>query len=793
MNTQSKLLDKLSKELLFFDGAMGTILQNKGLKLGELPELLNISNADIIVDIHKDYINAGCNIIKTNTFGANSLKLKDTDFSVADVIKAGITNAKKAIKQTNSETLIALDIGPTGKLLSPLGDLEFEQAYNIFKEIVLCSKDADLILIETMSDTYEVKAAVLAAKENSDLPIFVTLTFDENKKLLTGANVETSVALLESLGVNAIGLNCGLGPIQMKEIVSDLIKCSSTPIVLNPNAGLPTIVDGNTVFTLLPEDFAKAMQNLLKDGVSVIGGCCGTTPKHIEKMIKLCKDTKIKPIKPKKRTVVSSYSKCVVFDNKPIIIGERINPTGKARLKQALREKDMNYIYREALTQTECGADILDVNVGAPEIDEVSMMESAIRGLQGITDTPLQIDTSNIKAMERALRIYNGRPLINSVNGKQESLDKILPLAKKYGAVVVALTLDDNGIPETLQGRIEIAEKIINEANKYGIPKENIIVDPLTMTISTGQENANITLQAVNYIKNTMGVHTVLGVSNVSFGLPQRDIINSNFYTMAMNNGLSAGIINPNSIEMMKAYRSFCALKGYDIGCSNYINAYSSQETVKENNNIELTLKQTIVKGLKEQAFTTAQIMVDKNNPLDIINQEIIPALDYVGKEFEQNRLFLPQLLMSADAAKNAFDAIKDYMVKTGTKQEKRGKIIMATVKGDIHDIGKNIVKVLLENYCFDVIDLGKDVDPDLIVKTAIEENIKLVGLSALMTTTVSNMEITIKKLRKACSCKIMVGGAVLTEEYAKQIGADFYSKDAMGSVHYANELFQNN
>lgn len=791
MSGKLKILDRLGKELLFFDGAMGTILQSKGLSSGELPEIWNITNASDIIDIHKDYINAGCNLIKTNTFGANILKLKDSDYTVKDIITAAINNAKSAISQTNHDTLIAFDIGPTGKLLSPIGDLEFEHAYEIFKEMVICANEVgvDCILIETMSDTYEVKVAILAAKENTKLPVIVTLTFDENQKLLTGADIQTAMCLLESLGVDVIGLNCGLGPIQMKALVEELVACVSTPIVLNPNAGLPTIMDGKTVFTLTPNEFANAMEPLLLEGVSILGGCCGTTPQHIKALIDLYHDTKITPIKAKKRTVVSSYSKCVVFDEKPIIIGERINPTGKARLKQALREKDMNYIYREALTQTDCGAHILDVNVGSPEIDEVAMMEQAIKGLQSITDTPLQIDTSNIEAMELGLRFYNGRPLINSVNGKAESLNKVLPLAKKYGAVVVALTLDDNGIPETVQGRIEIAEKIIIEASKYGITKQNIIVDPLTMTISTGADNAKITLEAVNYIKNVLGVHTVLGVSNVSFGLPQREIINSNFYTMAMNNGLSAGIINPNSIEMMQSYRSFCALKGYDIGCANYIQAYSNQEKTIEVAKQELTLKDTVIKGLKEQAFTTAQGLVKSLEPLEIINQELIPALDYVGKEFECNRLFLPQLLMSADAARSAFDAIKDHMAKKGLQQEKRDKIILATVKGDIHDIGKNIVKVLLENYCFDVIDLGKDVDPDIIVKTALEYNIKLVGLSALMTTTVANMAITIQKLREVCDCKIMVGGAVLTEEYAKQIGADFYSKDAMGSVHYANEL----
>ncbi len=790
------LKEKLGKELLFFDGAMGTMLQDQGLAPGELPELWNLTRPDVIQSIHAQYLEAGCDIVSSNTFGANSLKLRDSGYSVQEVASAGISCARRAVEEAG-HGYVALDLGPTGKLLQPCGDLAFEDAYTLYAEIVQAGeKGADLILIETMSDTYEVKAALLAAREHSSLPVIVTLAFDETGKLLTGADIPTAVNLIESLGADALGFNCGLGPRQMKELLPSLTEVASLPVVINPNAGLPVCINGVTQYNVEPDEFAEELAGLVEGGAAVVGGCCGTTPAHIRALTERCRGKKPHPVLPKYRTAVSSYSKTVVLDRKPVIIGERINPTGKKRLKQALREQDMEYLYREALTQAEHGADILDVNVGLPEIDEPAMMERAVAGIQSITDLPLQIDTSDPEAMARALRLYNGRPLINSVNGKQESMDTVLPLVKKYGAIVVALTLDESGIPDTAEGRIAIAQKIVREAERYGIGRHQIVVDPLAMTISTGADNANTALRALRVLRDELHVHTVLGVSNISFGLPQREHINSTFFAMAMSAGLSAGIVNPSSDAMMDAYYSYCALSGCDEACGAYISRFSAVPApdalpaAATQNVSEPSLHDAVVKGLKEQAHRCAEQLVQSKEPLSIINEELIPALDEVGKGFENHTLFLPQLLMSADAAKAAFDALKDHMVQHGLSQEKRGKIILATVKGDIHDIGKNIVKVLLENYSFDVIDLGRDVDPQVVVDTAVKEKVRLVGLSALMTTTVSNMEITIRELRKVSDCKIMVGGAVLTEDYAKAIGADFYSKDAMGSVHYANELF---
>lgn len=794
----TKFIDKLGTQMLFFDGAMGTILQGKGLKPGEIPELWNITHPNIILDIHKSYLDAGCDIIKANTFGANTFKMKNTGYSCEKIISEGIKIAKEATRRSDRETYVALDIGSLGKLLKPLGDLEFETAYDAFKEICIAGEKAgaDLCLIETVSDTYEIKAAVLAAKENTNLPIIVTMIFDEGGKLLTGADVSAATALLEGLRVDAIGFNCGLGPVQMQKLLPTLHNVCSLPIVINPNAGLPVVVDGETMFNVGSKEFAVIMKEIALSGTSILGGCCGTTPEHIKEMIELCKD--VKPIEPKdkKLSIISSYSHVVELNDRPKIIGERINPTGKSRFKQALRDNDLEYILKEALNQQDNGAHILDVNVGLPEIDEVSMLKQTITGIQAIVDLPLQIDTSDIQAMENAMRIYNGKPLINSVNGKQESMDAVFPLVAKYGGIVVCLTLDENGIPETAKGRIEVAKKIVAEAAKYGIHKKDLIIDTLAMTISTGQENSNITLDALNYIKHEMGIHTVLGVSNISFGLPQRENINTAFFTIALSKGLSAGIINPNSAAMMKAYYSFCAINGSDNQCLDYINHFSapveSKSVAAPNQSDKVSLFDAVVKGLSESSYTAAKEMLKSKEPLELIDEDLIPALDKVGQGFENKTIFLPQLLMSAEAAKAGFNAIKEVLANKGSDSSFKGTVVIATVKGDIHDIGKNIVKVLLENYSFHVIDLGKDVPPELIVKTAVENNVKLVGLSALMTTTVANMEITIKELKNALpDCKIMVGGAVLTQTYADMIGADFYSKDAMGSIRYANELFK--
>ncbi|MCI9176266.1 MAG: dihydropteroate synthase [Lachnospiraceae bacterium] len=789
-------LDRLKKELLFFDGAMGTMLQKQGIQPGELPEVWNMTKEDVILNIHKSYLEAGCDILKSNTFGVNPFKMKSCGYTCEELTAKGIQLAKRAVAETGKEAFVALDIGSLGKLLEPLGDLPFEEACNAFVPVCTAGEQAgaDLCLIETMNDSYEIKAAVLAVKEHTNLPVIVTMVFDENGKLLTGADMEAAVALLEGLRVDAIGLNCGFGPDVMKKFLPRLREITSLPIVVNPNAGLPVVVDGKTSYLVEPEDFACIMKEIARDGASILGGCCGTSPEHIRALTKACRGIPPLSITEKNRSVVSSYSHAVVFDEHPKIIGERINPTGKSRFKQALRENDLEYIYKEALMQQDKGAHILDVNVGLPEINEAEMMEKVISGLQGITGLPLQIDTSDMKAMETALRVYNGKPLINSVNGKQESMDAVFPLAAKYGGMIVCLTLDENGIPDTARGRIDIAEKIIKEAAKYGIPKKDLLIDTLTMTISTGQENAAITLDALNYVRHTLGVHTTLGVSNISFGLPQREKVNTAFFTIALSQGLSAGIINPGSDAMMAAYYAYCALNGSDEQCGSYIRHFSEQPQEPQSSaagTAELTLFDAVVKGLAESAGKAAEKELQSKEPLAVIDEDLIPALDQVGQGFEKKTIFLPQLLMSAEAAKAGFEAIKKHLKAKGTVSESKGTIVIATVKGDIHDIGKNIVKVLLENYGFQMIDLGKDVAPERILEAAREHQVRLVGLSALMTTTVANMELTIQLLnRELPDCKIMVGGAVLTQTYADQIGADFYSKDAMGSVRYANELF---
>ena len=788
------MLSKLGKELLFFDGGMGTLLQKEGLLPGELPENWNIEKKEVIRNIHRAYYEAGSNILLTNTFGANRVKYHDAAYTLKQVIEAAVDN----VKSVSDEVVVALDMGPTGKLLKPMGDLSFEDAYEAFKEVAIYGEEAgaQMIHIETMSDTYELKAAVLAAKENTNLPVTATVIFDERGKLLTGGDVPSVVALLEGLRVDALGINCGMGPEQMLPILKEIKKYTSLPIIVKPNAGLPKQKDGNTYYDVVPEQFAKALCEIVKNGACVIGGCCGTTPQHIRAMVDACKGMDIVSPNYQGRTLVSSYGKTVEIGQAPIIIGERINPTGKSKFKQALKEHDLDYVLREAITQQDKGAHILDVNVGLPDIDEVSMMKEVVTEIQSIVNLPLQIDTVNEKALEAAMRIYNGKPMVNSVSGKQESMDAVFPLIQKYGGVVVGLTLDENGIPETAEGRVAIAGKIIEEAKKYGIDKKDIVIDVLTMTISSEPNGAKVTLEALEKVREIYGVQTVLGVSNISFGLPNRAIVNSNFYTMAMQNGLSAGIINPSSEAMMQAYYSYCALMGYDENCQAYIDNCGQKQEKKTDatSNSQVTLKMAIEKGLKEEATVLAKELIKEQMPLDIIQQHLIPALDLVGKGFESGTVFLPQLLMSAEAAKQAFEVLKEQMSAEGETDLKKEKIILATVKGDIHDIGKNIVKVLLENYNFQVLDLGKDVPPETIVETAEKENVRLVGLSALMTTTVISMEKTIKLLRKRLpACKVMVGGAVLNQEYADMIDADFYGKDAMQSVYYAQSLFETN
>lgn len=762
--------------ITYFDGGMGTMLN---LKAGELPELLNINDPERVYAIHKAYADAGCNIISANTFGANRFKYDNVD----EIVKSAVKNAKRTGKK------VALDIGPTGKLLKPMGDLDFEECVDIFADVVKAGRDeADLVLLETFGDLYEIKAAMLAVKENCDLPLVVSMIFDEKARLLTGADVRTACAVVEGLGADAIGFNCGLGPKQMIPLVEELEKHASIPILVMPNAGLPESVNGETIFNVDPDEFASYMTQIAKMGVSYLGGCCGTTPAHLKAMIEATKDIEDKVPEFKNETIVASYSKSVDL-SEGAVIGERINPTGKKLMKEALRNKDMDYVLRQGITQTEAGAHILDVNMGLPEIDEKEMLCSGVYELQSVLPVPLQLDSGDAEAMEAALRLYNGKAMINSVNGKEKSMKEVFPLAKKYGGVVVCLCLDEDGIPSTAQGRIAIAKKIIKRAAEYGIDKKNLAVDALVMTISTDTNNAIETLNAVDYIRNTLGVNTVLGVSNISFGLPNREAVNTAFYTLAMSRGLSAGIINPNSRPMMNAFYSYKALAGKDESCQEYIRSAVDTEIVQKTENLDL--KTAIIKGMKEESARCAKELLENTESLVIINDYIIPALDVVGDGFEKNTIFLPQLLMSADSAKAAFDEIKAHFVMSGAEQVKGEKIIIATVEGDIHDIGKNIVKVLLQNYGFDVMDLGKDVKCEKVLEEAQKNNVKLVGLSALMTTTVPNMEKTIKLLHDNTDAKVFVGGAVLTRDYAKMINADFYAKDAMESVRIAQEFFE--
>ena len=754
----------------------------------------------VLIDIHKAYFDAGSNVVCTNTFGANCLKFADDELE--QIIKAAVANAKKAREQSvqKGEKFIALDIGPSGKPLKPLGDLDFEDAVNVFSKTVKfgVKYGVDLIIIETMNDSYETKAALLAAKENSNLPVIVSNAYGEDGKLMTGAAPAAMVAMLEGMGADAIGANCSLGPRQLRGVAEELLQKASVSVILKPNAGLSKSINGKTVFDVTVDEFSDEVATLVKKGVRVVGGCCGTIPEYIASLYSKTSELAPVPIADKKITVVSSYTHAVEFGESPILIGERINPTGKKRFKQALLDNDMDYILSEGVTQQEKGVHILDVNVGLPDINEVQMLKNAVCELQAVIDLPLQIDTSNISAMETALRRYNGKAMINSVNGKRESMEAVFPLVKKYGGLVVALTLDENGIPDTAEGRVKIAENILKVANEYGIDKKNIIFDTLAMTISADNMAAITTLSSLKTIKNELGCHTSLGVSNISFGLPNRDAVNGTFFALALQSGLSAAIMNPYSADMMKTYYTYKALKGLDENCAEYIGAadsfavtaVSSVTTApKTAEQYSSELQRAVIKGFKEKSAEITKVLLSSVPPLEIVNNEIIPALNIVGKGFEEKTVYLPQLLIAAEAAKSAFEVIKAFMSgkeKAGTK----GVIVIATVYGDIHDIGKNIVKLLLENYGFDVVDLGKDIPPEIIAKTAIKLRAPLVGLSALMTTTVPAMEETIKLLReKAPWCKIVVGGAVLTKEYADKIGADKYAKDAMESVRYAEEI----
>ncbi len=794
------ILTYLKDNLLYLDGGLGTMLQSAGLQPGEHPERWNLTHPDTVRSIHLVYCDAGSNLICANTFGANLLKFSKEELE--RIIPAAIENARWACEQTEQAGphFVALDLGPTGRLLKPFGDLDFEDAVAVFAETVRigAASGADVIFIETMNDSYETKAAVLAAKENCDLPIFVSNAYGQDGKLMTGATPAAMVAMLEGLRVDALGANCSLGPAQLAPVVKELLECASIPVLLKPNAGLPRVENGETVYDVTPTEFAEQMREAALLGVRALGGCCGTTPAHIAATVTATKALTPTPIPPKNRTVVSSYTHAVCFDKAPVLIGERINPTGKKRFKQALLERDIEYILQEGLSQEERGVQLLDVNVGLPGIDECEMLTLAVCELQAVLNLPLQIDTADPIAMERAMRCYNGKPMINSVSGKEESMRAVFPLVKKYGGLVVALTLDEQGIPKTAAERVAIAKRILAVAREYGLDKKDLVFDTLAMTVSAAPGAATVTLQALDTIRHELGCHTSLGVSNVSFGLPQRDIINSTFFAMALARGLSGAIMNPHSEPMMRVYHAHRALAALDENCADYVQfAATVSDAVQptatptpaanESNTKSDKLQGAILKGRKKDAASKTAELLATTPPLDIVKNEIIPALDAVGRGFEQKSIYLPQLLMSAEAAQSAFAVIKNHMGEA--PKATKGKAVLATVKGDIHDIGKNIVRLLLENYGFEVIDLGRDVAPETVVQAVRKADAHIVGLSALMTTTVPAMEKTIGLLRAQLPhCRVMVGGAVLTAEYADRIGAHAYAKDAMEGVRIALE-----
>ncbi len=785
----NSIIEYLKDNVVCFDGAMGTEIIKKGLKLGEVPELYNVENREIIKDIHKSYVMAGCDVITANTFGANRLKLKDISYSVEEIIKSGIEIAKEA----SDGRFIALDVGPLGQMLSPLGTLEFDEAYSIFKEQVIAGEKygADLILIETMSDLQELRIALLAAKENTELPVFCTMSFESNGRTFMGCSIEAMAMTLENMA-DAIGINCSLGPKEMASIVNKLTELTNAYIIVQPNAGLPRIVDDKSIYDIDAENFSEYALEFVKSGVNIIGGCCGTTPEHIKNVVQ-----KVKDLKPKAKYAVDKFCACspsrVVEINQVRVIGERINPTGKKVFKDALLNNDIDYILRQGIMQMDAGADMLDVNVGIPDIDEATVMENVIQRLQAITEAPLQIDSVNPNVIERALRVYCGKAIVNSVNGEKKSLDRILPLVKKYGANVVALTLDENGIPKTAEERYNIAKKILDRALEYGICKNNIFIDCLTLTVSAQQEDAIETLKAIKMIKENLGLKTVLGVSNISFGLPNRSIINEVFLSQALAYGLDLPIINPNNENMMNIIMGHNVLHNIDKNSKRYIEKFSdvliTSDSSHKLDKKTLDLSQIIISGTKNEARSATIKLLQSNEALEIVDSIIIPSLDRVGEMYEKEKIFLPQLIQAAETVKEAFEVIKENL--TSSADVNKGTILLATVKGDIHDIGKNIVKVVLENYGYKIIDLGRDISAERIVDEAKKNNIKLIGLSSLMTTTVKSMEETIRLLRKEYSaCKVLVGGAVLTNEYSAKIGADFYAKDAKEAVDIAKKFF---
>ena len=795
------ITDHIKNKITVLDGGMGTLLQAAGLAPGEAPELWNLTHPETVTAVHRAYFDAGSSVVNANTFGANCVKFDEDTLEA--IVKAALENARRAAaeSETPQQKFAALDIGPTGRMLAPLGQLPFEEAVEIFAKTVRLGVKygADLIMIETFTDTYETKAALLAAKENSDIPVFVSNAYSENGRLMTGAEPLSVIALLEGMGADAVGVNCSYGPQTLRPVINEYLKYASVPVLFKPNAGLPAMVDGKTVYDVSAADFAASMRDAVRAGVRIAGGCCGTTPEYIKALRAAIKDTAPQQTAHKSDTVVSAYTDAVVFGEMPVLIGERINPTGKKRFQQALKENDIDYILAEAAAQEEKGVHVLDVNVGMPGLDEAALLPEVTAQLQDVTALPLQLDSSDPKALENAMRVYNGKPMINSVNGKEESMAAVFPLIKKYGGVAVALTLDEDGIPDTAEGRLAIAKKILRTAREYGIDKKDLVFDPLCMAVSAAPGAANTVLAALKSIKETLGCKTVLGVSNISFGLPDRGVLNGAFFTLASYAGLGAAIINPFSADLMKAYYAYCALRGLDESFMRYIENVpylASEATAVQTaapspaQTDASALRKAIAAGQKAKAAALTKTLLQTSDPLEIISQEIVPALDAVGEGFENKTLFLPQLLHSAEAAGAAFEEIKAKGLSAGVPAQKKYKIIIATVKGDIHDIGKNIVKLLLENYGYDVIDLGKDVSPQAIAAAAKETGAPLVGLSALMTTTVPAMRETIRLLREtAPGCKVMVGGAVLTEDYAKEIGADFYGRDAMATVRIAEAL----
>lgn len=783
-----KLEELLGKRLVFVDGGMGTMLQAAGLTGGEAPERWNLTHPETVAEVHRAYLAAGCDIVTANTFGATGARF---GAELQKVIQAGVKLARQGVEEAG-HGFAAFDMGPTGKLLAPYGELPFQEAVSLYRQAAAWGAEAgaDLIIIETMGDPYEMKAAVLGAREACDLPILATMMADVNGRLLTGGTVETMAVLLDGLGVTALGLNCGLGGPEMLPLLRRIRRVTERPLLCSPNAGLPRMEGGRTVFPAGPEAFAQAQRELAQAGAWLLGGCCGTTPEHIRAMVAACREVTPAPVPPVTETWISSGSEAVCLDHGPVIIGERINPTGKKRMQEALRTGDVNYLLKEAVNQSAAGAAVLDVNVGLGGVDEAAWMERAVSAIQGVCTCPLQLDTADPEALARGLRAYNGKALINSVSGKQEVMDQVFPLAKRYGGTVVALLLDEEGIPDTAEGRVAIARRIMAEAARYGIAKRDLVMDALTMTVSTGERNALVTLETLRRCREELEVRTVLGVSNISFGLPQREKLAGPFLTLALGVGLDAAILNPLSEAMMDAWQAALTLTGRDKGCRAYLERFAGAAPVKSGTQAAFSLEEAVRRGLRAEAERAARERLSEGEaPMDLVEKRLLPALTQVGDGYEAGTLFLPQLLMSAEAAQGAFALVQQALGKKSTGMRRQGRIALATVEGDIHDIGKNIVKVLLESYGFEVVDLGKNVKPEQVLAAVQAEKLHMVGLSALMTTTVPAMERTIALLRReAPDCRVVVGGAVLTPELAAAIGAHAYARDAMDTVRFARE-----